>query len=102
VAPSATAAVAYCEAAATSVAEATAAVAYCEAAATSVAEATTAVAKAAPATAMTKAAPATAVADQRYHTGSGLAFQDRHRGCLCRPPYKTCGEHAASNGSRHG
>ncbi|MFA9388148.1 MAG: hypothetical protein ACERIE_08790 [Methyloceanibacter sp.] len=33
-----------------------------------------------------------AATDKRNDTGSGIAFQDRHRGCLGRPRYKTCGE----------
>ena len=39
--------------------------------------------------ASTTVATATAT-DKRYDTGSGIAFQDRHRGCLCRPRYETC------------
>jgi hypothetical protein len=33
-----------------------------------------------------------ALTNKRYDTWSGIAFQDRHRGCLCRPRHKTCGE----------
>jgi hypothetical protein len=51
---------------------------------------------------MTAAAAMTAAAtDKCYDTGSGIAFQDRQRGCLCRPQYKTCGEQSARKGSHH-
>jgi hypothetical protein len=64
---------------------------------------TTGVALAAAAAATSVALAATAAAtDKRNYTGSGIAFQDRHRGCLGRPRYKTCGEQSAREGSRHG
>jgi hypothetical protein len=34
----------------------------------------------------------TAVTHKRHHSGGGIAFQDRQRGCLCRCRYETCGE----------
>ncbi|MGE5259843.1 MAG: hypothetical protein ACM3MH_03070 [Actinomycetota bacterium] len=40
----------------------------------------------------TMTAAVTTVTHKRHHSGSGIAFQDRHRGCLCRRRYKTCGE----------
>jgi hypothetical protein len=39
--------------------------------------------------------------DKRYDTGIGIAFQDRHRGCLCRTRCEKSGEHASRKRSRH-
>jgi len=37
-------------------------------------------------------ATVTTVTHKRHHSGSGIAFQDRQRRCLCRRRYETCGE----------
>jgi hypothetical protein len=40
----------------------------------------------------TVTAAVTTVTHKRHHSGSGIAFQDGQRSCLCRRRYQTCGE----------
>jgi hypothetical protein len=42
--------------------------------------------------ATTTAVTTVTLTNKRCDTGSGVAFQDRQRSCLCRPRHKTCGE----------